>query len=398
MCGIMTFNLSNNNSKAFRMQDPYNPQNMVEGVISMQQGSMLGNLIITKVNDEDVEDYIMATPKFHYPVDNNEAFLLKNDKINRIECVEKIDGSNIYMFKYKDHTGNEYISYKSRGMPFITDAFKFMWDKILDKYKDIPNLIDLNGGKFISFELYGAMNKHGIIYDIPIDTAVLFARDSNGNIYPSSMVNCGSVGKAKTLKTIDSMDGIDLEKEYHDMRMWLESLLKEVDGESTLGESDNDQGYAFEGMEGSMWYVQWYTGEWSVFKCKPPRIESICFKVAEGIRRPQIIHALFRVLENGEEPSIENISAELETDYPQTDVGKAYFRIKSIVSSYFSEKKLTDSLFPEYESISKEFGWNIVTDKNEIMRHMSKKMVEWDIDRKKFASRVYTLLNNRYGA
>ena len=56
------------NTDPFEEKDPYNPQNIVRGLISRESTEFYGALKITHINNNPVsEQLIMGTPKMHYP-------------------------------------------------------------------------------------------------------------------------------------------------------------------------------------------------------------------------------------------------------------------------------------------------------------------------------------------
>jgi hypothetical protein len=84
------------------------------------------------------------SPKFGYAYDNNDAFVLKSDRIDSIIAYDKLDGSCIIQFRYYDADGHVYQSFKTRGMPFVSEDFKWMWDKVIAKYPFINEMLIAN--------------------------------------------------------------------------------------------------------------------------------------------------------------------------------------------------------------------------------------------------------------
>ncbi len=79
---------NNNDWSTFKTIDQYN-NNEVEGFISHHGGDDYGALFITTVNGQSAPQYILCTPKLHYPFgrDGNWNF----PKAIRIERYEKLD-------------------------------------------------------------------------------------------------------------------------------------------------------------------------------------------------------------------------------------------------------------------------------------------------------------------
>jgi len=118
--------------KPLAMQDPFN-NNFVEGFISHHSGDDYGALLIQRVNNDKVPQLVYCTPKIAYPFDQSGNWHWPKAKV--IERYEKIDGTNIFQFRYKDIRGHEYISYKTRIMPFVQNSrfgpFLDMWRELL---------------------------------------------------------------------------------------------------------------------------------------------------------------------------------------------------------------------------------------------------------------------------
>ena len=144
--------------KPFEYVDPYNPQNTVKGVLlnnsdltgiaaalSMRD-NRYGDLMITHVNDQPVEQYIYATPKFYYPGNSGSprtVFTIKHFPNTGFKAYEKLDGTNIFMFKYKDASGCEFVSFKTRLTPFLrSEGFKDWISMFAQAVAKRPDLIE----------------------------------------------------------------------------------------------------------------------------------------------------------------------------------------------------------------------------------------------------------------
>lgn len=387
------FGLTDKSSKEFKAVDPFNPQNEVEGLICMSEGSKLGNLIITKVNGRPCKQWIQCTPKIHYPFDNNDAFLIKPERTKKVIAYEKLDGTNILMFNYSDADGNNFISFKTRKMPFVGADFKYLWDTCLQRYPDLKGALK-NNDKNISFELYGSMNKHGIIYDLDIDTKILFGRDYSGKLFPPSMLNVGNVGHPRIIKECDYDETADYRKIYTDMENWLTSQFVKDETEQKDGEEYEFSG---RGMEGTVWYVLDDYGNWTLYKCKGEQVKEEHFKNASGVQPGHVNQALFKTMEAGMELTIENVMATLREDWPEEEVNQRFHMIKRMIEGYEADKKLRTVLYEAYDAqhaLDPTFDINL--SKNRTMQFFANKMKEWDMP-KRYSAKVYTNLIRKYG-
>ena len=80
--------------------DPYNPQNRLEGFVNRRQGRLYGALWITKVNGKICKQLIYSAPKQHYPFDKDNVWTFPD--YSYIELYEKLDGTCIISYQYKD--------------------------------------------------------------------------------------------------------------------------------------------------------------------------------------------------------------------------------------------------------------------------------------------------------
>ena len=148
--------------KEFEIEDDFN-DNLLKGFLCRQQGNIYGTILITHINGDETEQLIYGVPKINYPFDRNGIF--RYPKFDSCTWFSKLDGTNILSFCYS-HNGQEFITYKTRLTPIVKDMkfgnFKKMWEEILERYPQIPLLVSPE--RSLSFELYGALNKHLILY------------------------------------------------------------------------------------------------------------------------------------------------------------------------------------------------------------------------------------------
>jgi len=105
---------------------------------------------------------------FHFP------------SVKQIDIYEKIDGTNIFAYQFKDAQDNSHMTYKLRLHPVLRNGkwgnFLDMWKEMLERYPRIPELLMINRCS-LSFELFGSRNSHLMLYDTPLDCAGV---DTNG--------------------------------------------------------------------------------------------------------------------------------------------------------------------------------------------------------------------------
>lgn len=378
------FVLGDNTVKKFSATDPFNLNNVLDGVICMAEKSKFGNLIITAVNGVETKQFVWATPKIHYPFDNNNAWLIPTNNVDNIVAFEKIDGTSILAFKYTDDKGKECISYKTRRMPFVGDDFLYMWKDVLKKHPDIPEIVKKNNMS-MAFELYGKTNLHGIIYDIDLDAKVLFGRKNDGEIIPATEIDCGTVGFPKVIKNWVATQESEFQKEYNDMERMLTDSFKPL--EEKTEEEAEVLGY---GMEGSVWYVNWKAGGYTMFKCKGDQVREAHQKIFTGISPGNVNQAIFKTLEYGLELTTDNVVETLREDWSDGDIFRRIHMVERMIQSYMADKKIKTLVLEEYDAIratNPEF--DITKNRGLVMRHFANKMGEWNLDKKKFASKVY---------
>ena len=208
------------NKKTFCMKDPYNPENTVKGIIlndsdystrrrkgiiaSLRSifsslrifftnpktpGKHYGDLLITHVNNRRVKQYVRCTPKFLYP-GNRESpratFKPEDFPDTPFSVFEKLDGTNIFMFKYVDSNGKEFTSFKTRLVPFLrAEGFKdwiALFKQVTDERPDV--IYQAQKIPFGSaFELYGYINEILVKYDVALDIRYLYSVSADGRLF-----------------------------------------------------------------------------------------------------------------------------------------------------------------------------------------------------------------------
>jgi len=347
----------------FCESDPFNP-NLVEGYISRRPNQFYGALLITKVNNHEVEpQLIMGTPKMNYPFDSR-ADGTRNYKFpptKEIEIYEKLDGTNILAFSYIDKDGWRYFSYKTRLRPFVSSSrfgdFQNMWlEVVTPPLQACIKKIMVRNECNLSFELYGARNPHLVVYkDIPLAIALLFGVTNAGNVLPPTVL--GTVEPIPVVKQF-SVVTKDYVWNYETLQKTLEAGLKQ-----------EEEGY-YSGTEGTVWYLKTLDGRYIQLKCKPETIEMIHFSAgAGGLGKNTIIATCWNSYENTDEPTVDFVKELLLEEFKPEIIEAHHYLIEKCLDFVKGEQQFRQDVLSEYKKIGK----NILVDKVSVMRAMSTK-------------------------
>ena len=366
------FDISNKKQvSTFDEIDPYNPQNKVRGYINRRQGSLYGALYITHVNDKECEQIIYSAPKQHYPFDKN----IKDEKVYRfpefytIQLYEKIDGTCIISYVYKNDKGEPFLTFKTRLRPFLGKSeygnFFELWNEMIEKYPDIINLCYNENINYV-FELYGKRNKILIDYDVPLDTKVIFVINSyNGDIYTNNDFGF----EEKVPVNIGWDEDVSTEEKYLEWQDRLENSL-EIDEENKI----------MKGKEGLViYYIK--QGVATQIKCKPPSVLKYHWS-GDAIAYESIYTTVYNAFENYDEPTYDNVVELLLEEFEQGKIDKSRVRIKKILGRILFDKKYQFKLAKDY----KEQGFDINKDKVTCMRWFGKNYPKSE------AKRIFKLL------
>lgn len=329
----------------FNVVDPFN-DNIVIGKMYRSANTKYGALEIETVNGVPCPQFIWATPKMHYPIEPDGQ--LRIPDYDKIFAYEKIDGTNVLAFSYCDADGKEYISYKTRQVPFIQKMNKYgdffsMWNEILERYPDIPDLVRKNRCS-MAYELYGKRNLILVEYENSLDIFLLYGVNFGNILIPESLDH-GSVTICPRLKEFQRMDEQTFIDSYRQMEKWLDDNLKvEFDEES---EEQKIKRILPGSMEGAMWYL--VNGNVAKqFKVKPRLIFDHCRSNKIGIPTHSIIITIKNSFEMTDEPTLDTIREMLLEEFGEADVEKSVNRIIKLLSRLVGEKKLQDQIVKDY--------------------------------------------------
>jgi len=227
-----------------------------------------------------------------------------------------------------------------------------MWSTVLEKYPQIHD-ITLKDNFNLSFELYGILNKHLIIYPVKVDAMLLFCihRDT-GEIIPPTRYD--SVLPNPSIHTLTLID-----QKFQNV---YKSIQKKIE-ESNKVLSDT----SIEGTEGCVIYELKEDDTWKLWKLKPPSILAI--HQAPGITKKDIMITCYNALENVDinKLTYEVVSELLEEEFEKYVIEKIEDKINKIIKIVIIEIKERYEAIRIYELD----GISILKDKRKVMRRIS---------------------------
>jgi hypothetical protein len=354
----------------FDVTDPFSKLQL-EGYLSLKPDSRYGALALLKVGGRQAPQRILATPKLHYPFDRNGAFHFPS--VRQIDIYEKIDGTNIFVYQFKDAQGNSHVTYKLRLHPVLRNGkwgnFLDMWNEMLKRYPQIPQLPVINKCS-LSFELYGSRNSHLMLYDTPLDCALLFGVDPNGRFRSIDEIDRVGVPVPKHLGHLKA--GEDPVAAYGRIREKLQATIQSQDDEKLSG------------SEGAVWYITTTNMERVLFKCKPESVEAIHWK--GGVNKAAVMATCWNLLETEDFLEYGKLERLLLEEYSQAEIDAFREHIDACIADVSEELNFRNLVLEAYDKI----GIKLASDKASVMRKLSTKFP------KTLMKKVFTLIS-RYG-
>lgn len=337
----------------FETEDPIHPQHILKGFLSRRPDHRYGAVAITHINNKEAYQLHFATPKQHYPFDKNGQYCFP--KAREIEVYEKLDGTNVCAYRYYVE-GKAFQTYKLRLSPVLRNSkwgnFLDLWNEMLERYPRVANICEVNDCN-VSFELYGNRNTHLIVYDTPVDIALLFGVNREGGILPPSKLDNLAIPTAKLLAKITS--GRELVTEYNRFR-------KDIEQSNAKNPDET-----IKGSEGVVWYLVDQTGAVIQFKCKPESIEEIHWGTG-AIDVNTIKATAHNVLETEDTITYEATVELLKEEFSDEQVEVSDARIRKVVEDLIEWYAFQAKVMEIYQSIGVKFH----EDKGTVMRAMSK--------------------------
>lgn len=345
----------------FDVEDPFTGL-ALRGFLSRRPDHRYGALAITHVDGRPALQRVFATPKLHYPFDKLGDF--RFPPVRRIDIYEKLDGTNVLAYRFRDADGMVHTTYKLRLHPVMRNsrfgAFLDMWREMLERYPAIPRLPEANGCS-VSFELYGSRNAHLMLYDQPLDCALLFGIDAEGAPRPPSGLETLGVPTPSVLGTLEA--GHDPVAEYGRVRAELQAGIEPRDEEMLAG------------AEGTVWYVTTAAGDMVLFKCKPESVEAIHW--AGGINKPAVIATCWNLLETQDELTYEALLPLLAEEYDQEAIDAFRDHILDCIETVSHQVAFQDRVLAAYAAT----GLDITADKGAVMRALSARFAKSEMRR-----------------
>ncbi len=337
----------------FSAIDTFNDNHLLEGVICRRSDHRYGALVIFKVNDEETEQIIWATPKLEYPFDRAGNYHWPD--VLQQEFYEKLDGTNCLAYFY-EYAGEKFLTYKTRLTAIIKDSgfaeFKSMLEECLINNPWIVECSIQNPLYNLSFEIFGSRNPITIQYDFPLEINLLFGvRRSDHVIKPPTDLDLPEGTKIPSKYTISNKT--DLTEMYNHFR----AIASERNTSCLL-------------TEGVVMYDNTGEPSWRMFKCKPQEIEQIHWTASGVIPRNSLFTTGLNVFESYDNPVIDNFLELLKEEYPQELLTKNTFKIQKIWADDCVRIEFIKSVNSVWK-LAIEKGFDVTQDKRETMRFVS---------------------------
>ncbi|MBI4606833.1 MAG: hypothetical protein HY721_33120 [Planctomycetes bacterium] len=338
--------------QAFRAEDPFNDGLEVSGCLAVKPDHRYGALAIVRVAGQPAPQVVQATPKLHYPFDKAGTF--RFPPVQRITFYEKLDGTNVLAYRYRDAAGKSYLSYKLRLAPFLRNGrwgdFLDLWRELLARHPTIPQLVE-RSGCHVSFEMYGSRNTHLIEYEASLEAAVLFGVDSAWRVCPPHRMDLLGVPAAARIGEL--VAGEDPVARYRALREALEERNRPGEEGRIVG------------LEGAVWHVEARDGTVSMWKCKPESVEAIHW--AAGINKEAVLATCRNLLETQDVLTFDALKPLLLEEYGEEDIEAFRVHIDDCIRQVQREVEYTKRVLEAYAGT----GLSIVTHKAEVMRALS---------------------------
>jgi hypothetical protein len=307
----------------FDTPDPFNDDLRLEGCLCQRPDHRYGALALLRVGGEPVPQTIYATPKLHYPFGKDGQFHFP--PIERAHLYEKLDGTNVLAYRYRDPGGASRITYKLRLAPTLRNSkwgpFLDYWKELVQKFPAIAQLVEANDCH-VSLEMYGARNAHLIAYETDLAPAVLFGvRPLDATVVGPFELNTLGVPTARLLAELDGTH--DPVARYNAVRAELEAGNKPAEDDKLCG------------SEGAVWYVSEPSGRVTMWKCKPESVEQIHW--ATGINKGAVIATCWNALETSDILNYDVLLPLLLEEYQPDDIERFRPHIDAAIASVSRE-------------------------------------------------------------
>jgi len=351
----------------FDVGDPFNDDLRLRGFLCQKPDHRYGALVITHVDDAETPQLIVATPKLHYPFGKDGSFHFP--PIKSIHLYEKLDGTNVLAYRYRDGAGQWRLTYKLRLSATLRNSrwgpFLDMWQELLQTHPTIPQLVEANGCH-ISFEMYGARNAHLVVYENDLAVAVLFGVMRDASVIPLHKLDLLGVPGTSLFGQIAA--GEDAIAKYAEIRAQMEQRNRPTEDDKLTG------------IEGTVWYVEEPGSRVSLWKCKPESVEAIHW--ALGVNKKAVIATCWNLLETSDDFSYDTLLPMLAEEYEPRDIEAFRPHIEDCIRQVQHEFEFKERVLDEYTKL----GVSIRVDKAGVMRALSQRFARNEM------KKVYALI------
>jgi len=340
----------------FDATDAFNGELRLEGFLCQRPDHRYGALALLRVGGEPAPQLIYATPKLHYPFGKDGQFHFP--PIRRAAIYEKLDGTNVLAYRYRDAGGQMRLTYKLRLAPLLRNSkwgpYLAFWKELLARHPEIGRLGEVNG-RHISFEMYGARNAHLLAYEVDLAVALLFGvRCADAGIIPPFQLETLGVPVAPLLAELEA--GGDPVARYSALRAEMEARNRPVEDEKLSG------------TEGAVWYVTEPSGRVTLWKCKPESVEAIHW--ATGINKAAVIATCWNALETSDALNYEVLLPLLLEEYESDEIERFRPHIEAAIGEVHREFAFRQRVWAAYAELQAK-GLSLRHDKAGVMRALS---------------------------
>jgi hypothetical protein len=350
--------------KEFDVEDTFNSPNTLQGFMCRISDYRYGAMYITSVcNIPCAPQIVWGSPKQQYPFGRDGRF--NWPKMRKVNIYEKLDGTCITAYSYT-FKKKRFVTYKTRLTPVARHGkwgdFRGMWLEMLEKYPVIPGYV-LEHKVNLSFELYGARNLHLIVYDIPLDTKLLFATPQTvapGVIDPESLHDLKGLPPIVWGNKCTALN--DLTSYYKKRQAEAEAALEMTD-------------MGFKGGEGFVLYAHLVDGRVQQLKLKPETIEKIHW--SGGLGKNTIKATVINAFENEDDVTVDFVKQLLREEFEPAIINGKTAAIAEILGEVKAEMLFRKEVVEVYKSL----GVSVAEDKAAAMRalseHFDKKIIRY---------------------
>ena len=362
--------------------DPFNPQNRVAGHIQFIGGDEYGALSITHVNDRPAPQFIKVTPKAAYPFHKDGSWVLHDAR--EVSAFEKIDGTNICQYGYRDADGRPFTSFKLRTRPFVSPHFLNLLERALEPYPGVQEH-RLQPCEAAVYELFGYENRLLIRYDAPIDLALLFGRNAQGELVaPNEAAHLFGGLDCPVAERHPFVLSTDLAEAYRERQQEISSRLVWLDDEY------------FQGQEGEMLYVRFADGAREqpgsftrLIKLKPPEIEEIHWAL-DHVPKEEAAAVARNVFEVSETPLLEDMMQLLAEEWSDDQIARSLDTIERVLKEAVERRVFQEEVLAVYSQLHGPEDFR--QDRPAVMRSMSQRFP------RSLMNKIYSVLVERgYG-